>query len=48
MKVLQNDARNKMKFNKAKTFSYNRLTDLRCEERRRVSQVANSKLVILM
>lgn len=36
LKVLQQQGRNKQKFNKAKTFCYNRLTDFRCEERRRV------------
>ena len=37
VKVMQQEAKNKPKFNKAKTFCFNRLTDLRCEERRRVS-----------
>ena len=37
MKVLRQDGRNKHKFNKARTFVYNKLTDHRCEERRRVS-----------
>jgi len=36
-RVLRQESQNKLKFNKAKTFCANRLTDLRCEERRRVS-----------
>ena len=38
VKVMQQEAKNKQKFNKAKTFCFNRLTDLRCEDRRRVRQ----------
>ena len=37
VKVLGQDAQNRQGFNKAKSVCYNRLTDLRCEERRRVS-----------
>ena len=36
MKVLRQEGKNKLKFNKARTFVYNKLTDHRCEERRRV------------
>ena len=37
VRALQQESRNRNKFFKAKTFVSNRLTELRCEERRRVS-----------
>ena len=37
MKVMREDSRNKHKFEIARTYCNQKLTDVRCEERRRVS-----------
>ena len=43
MKVLRQEGKNKLKFNKARTFVYNKRTDHRCEERRGVSMLVKKK-----
>ena len=47
VKVFHQDAENKHKFNKIRTYCYNRLTDFRCEERRRVCMDSYEKLIYI-